>query len=192
MHKTLSNYWRFLLAGIINQSQTGAVIPSQRFLIDRMIEPIPTHYRGQILELGAGTGALTQRLAVKCPRAHILACEINSVLAKSIRNSMAGAGLTDRVDVLSDAAEHVLARIAKAEIKPPEFILSGIPLGNLGRYPAVKLIEAIHRGLAPRGLYIQFQHSLIDRKKIKERFSRLRTIPVLLNLPPAFVYYALK
>src|SRR5438034_692344 len=121
MHKTLSNYWRFLLAGIINQGQTGAVIPSQRFLIARMIEPIPTTYRGQILELGAGTGALTQRLAMRCPQAHILACEINSVLAKSTRNTLAGAGLAGRAEVLSDAAEHVLARIARAEIKQPEF-----------------------------------------------------------------------
>ena len=38
---TLGSYWRFLLAGLFNQGQTGAVVPSQRFLIDRMIEPIP-------------------------------------------------------------------------------------------------------------------------------------------------------
>src|SRR5436190_22509452 len=69
MHNTLASYWRFLLAGIIKQGQTGAVIPSQRFLIARMIEPIPTGYRGQILELGAGTGVLTQRLAARCPLA---------------------------------------------------------------------------------------------------------------------------
>src|SRR5262245_46982475 len=54
MSKTLATYWRFLLAGLINQTQTGAVVPSQRFLISKMIAPIPSSYRGQILELGAG------------------------------------------------------------------------------------------------------------------------------------------
>src|SRR5438034_6035765 len=57
--KTLASYWRFLLAGIINCVQTGAVIPSQRFLVSRMIAPVPTDYEGQVIELGSGTGALT-------------------------------------------------------------------------------------------------------------------------------------
>src|SRR5258708_38365395 len=81
MHNTLANYWRFLLAGIIKQGQTGAVIPSQRFLIARMIEPAPAGYRGQILELGAGPGALTQRLPPRRPLPRIRACEIHTVAA---------------------------------------------------------------------------------------------------------------
>ena len=39
-------------------------------------------------------------------------------------------------------------------------------------------------------MYIQFQYSLMDRKKIQKRFASLRTVPVLLNFPPAVVYYA--
>ena len=39
-------------------------------------------------------------------------------------------------------------------------------------------------------MYIQFQHSLLDRKKIRTRFSNLCTNPVFLNFPPAVVYYA--
>lgn len=192
MHNTLASYWRFLLAAIANQGQTGAVLPSQRFLIGQMIEPVPPNYRAQILELGAGTGALTERLAARCPRARIVACEINSFLAKTTRNRLRAIGLSDRVEVVSEAAEQLLSRIAREGTKKPDFVLSGIPLGNLGRHTVLNLIDSIHRVLAPGGLYIQFQHSLIDRKKIRDRFARLRTIPVLLNLPPAFVYYAQK
>jgi phospholipid N-methyltransferase len=39
-------------------------------------------------------------------------------------------------------------------------------------------------------MYIQFQHSLLDRKKIRTSFSNLRTVPAFLNFPPAVVYYA--
>jgi phospholipid N-methyltransferase len=56
----------------------------------------------------------------------------------------------------------------------------------------LELVGAISRALAPGGMYIQFQYSLIDRKKIKANFSRLTTVPVLLNFPPAVVYYAQK
>jgi hypothetical protein len=39
-------------------------------------------------------------------------------------------------------------------------------------------------------MYIQFQNSLLDHKKIRTGFSNLRTVPVFLNFPAAVVYYA--
>jgi len=38
--------------------------------------PGPNGLREEIVELGAGTGVLTFRLAARCPRARILCCEI--------------------------------------------------------------------------------------------------------------------
>ncbi len=192
MSKTLASYWRFLVAGLSHQHQTGAVLPSQRFLVSQMLAPIPANYRGQVIELGAGTGALTRRLLRRCPRARILACEINPVLAADLASNLAASGLDKRVQVVSDPAETLLARIAADEDRLPDFVLSGIPLGNLDKERVLTLLAAIRRALAPGGLYIQFQHSLIDRKKIKHTFDRLRTVPAFLNVPPAFVYYAQK
>src|SRR6266849_2216979 len=77
MSHLFASYWRFLSAALVNGGQIGAVLPSQRFLIERMIAPVPRNYQGQIFELGPGTGALTLRLAARCPHARILACEIN-------------------------------------------------------------------------------------------------------------------
>jgi phospholipid N-methyltransferase len=72
------------------------------------------------------------------------------------------------------------------------YILSGIPLGNLDREQVCQLIDDVAAALRHEGMFIQFQYSLIDRKKIKVRFARMRTVPVLLNVPPAVVYYAQK
>ena len=192
MSKTIASYWRFLLAGLANHVQTGAVVPSQRFLISRMIRPVPIDYDGQILELGAGTGALTVRLAARCPKARILACEINPILARDIEDRLRTSGLTDRVRVVSDSAEHLLSMWRRQNIKRPDFVISGIPLGNLDREAVLALVESIQQTLVPGGMYIQFQHSTVDRKKIKGCFSKLRTVPVFLNFPPAVIYYALK
>jgi phospholipid N-methyltransferase len=65
-------------------------------------------------------------------------------------------------------------------------------LANLPRPQVLGLVKAISQALAPGGMYIQFQYSLIDRKKIKTNFAKLTTVPVLLNFPPAVVYYAQK
>lgn len=186
-------YWRFLVAAFTHYTQTGGVVPSQRFLVSRMISAVPADYRGRIVELGPGTGVLTVRLAERCPNADILACEINPELAEVVRQRVRLEGNDDRVKIISQPAEQLLSVLARDRNRTgPEYILSGIPLGNLARDSANALIELIHRALVPGGQYIQFQYSLLDQKKIKTRFSRMRTVPVLLNFPPAFVYYARK
>ena len=190
--RVIASYWRFLWAGVMNCVQTGAVVPSQRFLVSKMIAPVPRDYQGQIIELGSGTGALTLRLAARCPQARILACEINPVLAHDFESRLAASGFGNRVEIVVDSAECVLSRFRRQGPQRPDFIISGIPLGNLDRESALLLIRDIHRTLAYGGLYIQFQHSILDRKKIKSTFSKLRTVPVFLNFPPAVIYYAVK
>ncbi len=192
MSHLFASYWRFFSAAVSNQAQIGAVLPSQRFLIDRMIAPVPRDYQGQILELGPGTGALTLRLTSQCPHARVLACEINSSMARHLRWTLASARLSHRVEVVLDSAEHLLSQITRRGLKRPDFVISGIPLANLKREQVLALVGAISRALAPGGMYIQFQYSLLDRKKIKAKFAKLTTVPVLLNFPPAVVYYAQK
>ena len=140
-----------------------------------MIAPVPETYSGRIIELGAGNGALTLRLAARCPKARILACEINPVLARKTRDNLDRAGINGRVEVISDSAEHLLSEMGRRGMDKVDYVLSGIPLGNLPGEQALALIDAISRALRPGGMYIQFQYSLIDRKRIRSRFSILRT-----------------
>lgn len=183
-------YLRFFWAGLVSHGQTGGVVPSQRFLIAKMIAPVPATYRGRVIELGAGNGALTLGLALRCPEARILACEINPTLARDNSYNLAKAGLNGRVELVTGSAADLLSEVGPKE--EPDFIISGIPLGNLGGAVAISLIDTIHQTLGEGGMYIQFQHSLLDRRKIQTRFQNLRTVPVFLNFPPAVVYYAHK
>lgn len=190
MLNTGATYLHFFWAGLLKHGQTGGIVPSQRFLIAKMIAPVPETYRGRVIELGAGTGALTLRLAARCPEARILACEINPTLARDHRRNLAAAGLKDRIELSVGSAGELLSELGKSGVEKPDYIISGIPLGNLGGAKALALVDAIHQALAAGGMFIQFQHSLLDRKKIRTRFPNLRTVPVFLNFPPAFVYYA--
>lgn len=187
----LDTYLRFFWAGLLKQEQTGAIVPSQRFLVDKMIEPIPTGYTGRVVELGAGTGALTTRLAQRCRSARVMAIEINPTLARALRGNLDHAGINGQVEVVRDSAESVLTRLKRSQNRP-DYIISGIPLGNVPRDETFALIRQIEEALAPGGMYIQFQYLLVDRKKVQASFPALRTVPVLLNFPPAFIYYARK
>lgn len=186
----LKSYLHFFRAGLLKHAQTGGLLPSQAFLVEKMLEPVPPDYGGQVIELGAGSGVLTRRLAVKCRHARILACEINPTLAHDARRHLAQAKLSERVEVIASDAENLLSKRIQAGFQKPDYIISGLPLGNLRRHRASVFIDLIGRALAETGLYIQFQHSLLDRKRIRARFATLRTALVFLNFPPAFVYYA--
>ena len=192
MHNAVANYVHFMCAALVKFRQTGAIVPSQRFLIDKMIAAIPENYSGQIIELGAGNGALTLRLAARCPKARILACEINPALARVNRHNLDTAGINGRVQVVPDSAEHLLSEMDRRGMGKADFVLSGIPLGNLPGDRVLAIVDAVSRALVPGGMYIQFQYSLLDRKRIRARFNTVRTVPVLLNIPPAVVYYAQK
>jgi phospholipid N-methyltransferase len=186
----LSALMHFLWAGLAKHRQTGGIVPSQRFLVAKMIAPVPTDYAGRIVELGAGNGAITLALAMRCRSARILACEINPTLARDNRSNLTSAGIDGRVDVTTDAAENILSELVGNGMGKPDFIISSIPLRNLGKKRACELIDAISGALDADGMYIQFQHSQLDRKKIVGRFPRTRTASVFLNFPPAIVYYA--
>lgn len=190
MTNTLITYLNFFWAGLLKQGQTGGILPSQRFLIAKMIAPVPANYRGLVVELGTGSGALTLHLVTRCPEARILACEINPTLARTCRTNLRRAGHNGRVKVVTDSAEHLLSEMGRRGMEKPEFIISGIPFGNLGKEKANELLDLIRQALGEGGMFIQFQHSLLDRKKIRARFPHTRTVPALLNFPPAVVYYA--
>ena len=190
MSNAVASYLHFMGTALVKLRQTGAIVPSQRFLIGKMIAPVPEAYSGQIIELGAGSGALTVRLAARCPEARILACEINPALARRTRHNVDQAGLKGRVEVISDSAQHLLSEMGRRGMGKVDYVLSGIPLGNLPGERALALIDAISRMINRGGMYIQFQYSLLDRKRVRSRFRILRTVPVLLNIPPAVVYYA--
>jgi phospholipid N-methyltransferase len=181
---------RFLWAGVAKYLQTGGIVPSQRFLVGKMIAPVPADYEGRIIELGCGTGALTLRLAARCPAVKILACELNPGLAEHCRRRIAMAGLHRRVSVVSEAAEQVLGTVLERGWSKPDFVISGIPLANIRARQVIALVTAVRQALAEDGMYIQFQHSLLDRGNIQTCFGSVQTVPVLLNFPPAVVYYA--
>jgi phospholipid N-methyltransferase len=190
--RALTGYLHFFWAGLAKPPQTGALVPSQRFLVETMISPVPRDYCGKVVELGTGNGILTRRLAARCPHARILACEINPVLAQDTRQNLARAGINGRVQVLTSPAQELLATLSLQGSDRPGYIISCLPLGTFGRETVLEVIQGAKRALADGGMFIQLQHLLVDRHHVRKVFPGLRTVPVLWNIPPAFVYFGRK
>lgn len=188
---------------------TGAVQPSSRFLAREMTAPLRAHRRGHperpvhVVEMGPGTGAVTQAIARALGPADRLDCwEINAGFAAFLRQRIQ----TD--PVFAASRERITVHCAAAQEADVEdradFVICSVPLNNL---PA-PVVEAIfERGFAlldPGDWFTYFEYPVLPRLKyrlatedergridavaaIKRRFraggSRSRVVPI--NVPPA-------
>ena len=161
----MAGYLQFFWAGVVKHLQTGSVIPCQRFLVQRMIAPIPADYTGRVVELGSGTGGLTMRLAARCPKATILACEINPVLAEITRRNLLKAGVNGRVQVRAQSAQQLLPELMVSSAKKPGYIVSGLPIGNLRKRKVLELLHAVTHVLPEKWNHLKEMEPKLFRKR---------------------------
>jgi phosphatidylethanolamine/phosphatidyl-N-methylethanolamine N-methyltransferase len=174
----------FFLRALRNPRQLGAVAPSSRQLGAFMARHAAVDDTSPIVELGGGTGSLTQALinaGINPSRIYVI--ELDPALAAYLKRTL------PHVHVIQgDAAE--LDKILPSSIigRIPR-IVSGLPMINIPEPIRRKIIESSFKVLAPSGAYLQYTYSprsSINSKAYHLAKKRLGTI--FLNLPPATVW----
>jgi len=184
--KVLQEKALFLYKFLGAPRQIGSVTPSSIYLADKMIESIPWHEVRHIAELGAGTGAITKRLA----QAHgdgvsVLLFEQDAYLRIQLADRF------PEYKCYADAGKLLLA-LKSERIEALDCIVSGLPFFNFPKHMRDHLLNEIVQALKPGGLFVAFQYSLQMRKPLSACFEIERIHFVPWNLPPAFVYVCRK
>lgn len=172
--------------------RTGTLVPSSRALADLITEDMGLATADTVVELGAGTGPFTRRIAehVK-PDALVLVFEIDPALAQQLQPRV------PRVRVVNDSAEHLSRYLSEAGRSSADAILSGLPWANFSRDLQERLLRAVVQGLRPGGRFATFAYVPAAqlppgrrfRALLESCFSRVeRTRIIYRNFPPAFVY----
>ncbi len=177
------HFGHFFRGWLRDPRSMGAVAPSGRALARLMATGVTS--ASTVLELGAGTGSLTEALLEKGVQpANLYLLERDPELAAVLQKRFVGC--------------HVLAADALAlnrELPSGlmfDFVISGLPLLLFSPEQRFELLRQILTLLRPNGCYQQFTYGgrcPIDRQTRR----RLSVDSVLLgiaalNLPPAFVY----
>lgn len=157
--------------------ETGAVLPSGKSLARLMCSYVDFSKAQTIVELGPGTGAITKELLRRLePDAKLIALEINPEFCYELRR------IADRrLRILNDDARRLSSIVESAD-----YVVSGLPLVAFGEEAHREVLSEIAK--ITRYRYIQFHYSPLGEKYILERFGAFERKPVLLNIPPAFVY----
>jgi phosphatidylethanolamine/phosphatidyl-N-methylethanolamine N-methyltransferase len=182
---TLTDTTLFLQEWLANPKWTGSVVPSSRKLAAAMARWLPSDPESFVLELGPGTGAVTQALIKRGLREErLVAIERNPKMARLLRQRFPRAHI-----ITGDAWQmDVLLREHNEPIESVGAVISSLPLLNFPPEEAEVLAEKIRAILQHGGKWVQYSYHLGNaHHKSATRFHRLASNIIWLNLPPARV-----
>ena len=171
----------FFGAFLKNRKETGSVTGSSRFLARKMVDHASFSSARSIVELGPGLGSITKEILRRMHSdATLFAFEVNTDFCRTLANRFQDS----RFRLYNASADSVSRYISvKAD-----YVLSGIPLANLSVHETASLLNEVEKILAPGGVFVQFQYSLLSYTRLKEHFKHISLRFTLLNIPSAFVY----
>lgn len=159
----------------------GSIVPSSRFLIKQLLEPINFGRARVIVEYGPGVGVITaQLLRHMRPDAVLIAIEMNPDFVSYLRSAF-----TDkRLQVIEGSAESVDEILRRFGYQRADYIISGIPFSTIPAPLRERILEKTRDGLEPGGAFLVYQFStrvLGDLKRIfgyvGRRFEPLNVLP---------------
>jgi phosphatidylethanolamine/phosphatidyl-N-methylethanolamine N-methyltransferase len=175
----------FLQEWLANPQRTGSLVPSSRKLAAAMARWLPSDPESFVLELGPGTGAVTQALLEHGLREErLVAIERNPKLAHLLSKRFPRAHI-----ITGDAwqLDNLLRRRPKP-IASVGAVISSLPLLNFSEEQAEVLAQKIRDILEPQGTWVQYSYQIgKPRSRGSSSFQLLASKIVWLNLPPARV-----
>jgi phosphatidylethanolamine/phosphatidyl-N-methylethanolamine N-methyltransferase len=181
----LSDSTVFLREWIANPQRTGAVAPSSPQLGAAMARWLPRDPESHVLELGPGTGAVTDALLKHGLREdRLIGIEKNPALAKILRKRFPQARL-----ITGDAwdLDTLLAELPQ-RVESVGAVISSLPLLNFPKEQADALAQKIRAVLETRGRWVQYSYHITkDRSRGGDHFRLISSRIVWFNLPPARV-----
>lgn len=174
----------FLRSWFERPLSTGAVTPSGKILARTMARYVDPHSDGPVVELGPGTGAVTEALVeAGVAPSRLVLVEFNPKFCRILRKRYPEATL-----VQGDA--YSLRRLLETLLlQPAAAVVSGLPLVTKPIKMRLRLIRDAFDLMLPGAPFVQFTYSVAS--PLPRRlggFSAEASERIWMNLPPARVW----
>lgn len=181
----LSDTGLFLQEWLANPQRMGSVVPSSPQLAAAMARWLPSDPESFVLELGPGTGAVTEALIKRGLREEkLVAIERNPKMARLLREKF------PRAQIITGDAWRLdeLLRGRREPIESVGAVFSSLPLLNFPPEKAEALAQKISSVLQPQGNWVQYSYHLGKKQARGSSSFQLHASKIVwLNLPPARV-----
>ncbi len=176
---------RFIRSWLEKPLAIGAVTPSGRLLARTMARYVDTRIPGPVIELGPGTGPVTEALVARGvhPKRLVLV-EFNPAFCRLLRTRFPEATV-----VQGDA--YALKRLLAEKLEEPAAaVVSGLPLLTKPLRTRLRLINEAFSLMNRHAPFVQFTYSMTTSPipKTSSRMLAEASPRIWMNLPPARVW----
>jgi len=169
-----------------NPVMLGSVIPSSRFLIDAVLEPVDWERTRVLVEYGPGVGTITGEILKRMrPETKLIIIEMNVELARFLRAHFNDA----RLVVVEGSAANVRQVLADHGFEGADYIISGIPLGSMPLPVREHIVRETKQALAPDGAFIVYQFTSRVLPELQRVFDVVKRGREWLNVLPAHLFF---
>lgn len=176
---------KFLKEFLKERKTVGAVSPSSKFLMKKMLAPINFDKANVIVELGPGNGVFTKGLLKKMkPDAKLISFELSQNFYEHINLKIRD----KRLVLINDSADKLEKYLSVEGVSKVDYVVSSLPLAVIPEDVKTEVLDACVKFLGKDGKYIQFQYTLNAKKLLQSKFNNVNYKFVAVNIPPAFVY----
>lgn len=175
---------RFLRSWLERPLVTGAVTPSGKLLARTMASYVDPRLPGPVIELGPGTGPVTEALVRRgVAQDRLVLVEYNPEFCKLLRRKFPKAAIVqgDAYDI-AETLEGVLAEPAAATV-------SSLPLFTKPLDQRLELLQTAQERMHPGAPFVQFTYAVVPPIPTRsDDYTAKGSNRVWLNLPPARVW----
>ena len=164
----------------------GSIIPSSRFLIRQLLQPIDWQAAQVIVEYGPGVGNITDEILQRMrPDATLIAIETNPEFVQFLRSAFPD----NRLHIVQDSAEAVAGILQRFGHANANYIISGIPFSTIPAETRERILRNTSTALAAGGAFLVFQFSTRVLPDLQRIFHYVKRQFEPLNVLPAHLFF---
>ena len=169
---------------IKNPRETGAVIPSSRFLTKEIVSSIDFEASKNIVELGPGVGTFTKIILKRAkPDARLFCFEVNKKFCGYLEKNI----IDKRFMVINAPAEKLSSNLKRLKISKVDCVVSGLPFRNFPDGKKSSILTQVKNSLNDKGRFVLFQYTNGLSGMLESHLSKVKRNFVPIKMPPAFV-----
>ena len=181
--RTLQDEARFLRSWLDNPLMTGAISPSSPFLAAAMAKEVDPALDGPVIELGPGTGPVTQALVERgIAQERLVLVEYDPEFCRLLARRF------PRARVIRGDAYALDVTLRGLLDRPAAAVVSSLPLLTRPEEERARLLLRAFRLMAPEAPFVQFTYGLMSPVPRGPGVTSQVSAPVWRNIPPARVW----
>lgn len=163
----------------------GSIVPSSRFLIKQLLEPINFNRARVIVEYGPGVGGITAEvLRHMRADATLIAIEMNPDFVRYLESAIED----QRLRVIEGSAAQVEEILQRFGFLRADYIISGIPFSTIPAPEREQILRKTHDVLEPGGAFLVYQFSTRVLQDLQRVFGYVGRKFQPLNVLPAHLF----